>query len=184
MLLAGLLTASGCSSLHVQHHMYRGYLGDQITQAVCVLQSTGGSGVSGWVQFTQQEDGILITAEVDGLAPGKHGFHIHELGDLRQGDGSGCAGHYNPTKQRHGNPKWSVRHVGDLGNLEADANGHASYSRVDALLHLTGPFTISGRSIIVHADEDDFASQPTGNAGARVAQGTIGIAEIGTKFEK
>ncbi len=147
------------------------------TQAVCVLHPTEGNDVSGIVTFTKTAEGIEVVAKVSGLTPGKHGFHVHELGDCSVADGTSAGGHFNPEGTKHGAPSDNARHIGDLGNLEADDEGNAHYERTDTFLALSGPHSIVGRAIIVHAGEDDLTSQPTGAAGARVACGVIGITE-------
>jgi superoxide dismutase, Cu-Zn family len=149
---------------------------ENITHAVAVLHPTYGNNVSGEVRFSEVEGGVRVTAELRGLKPGKHGFHIHALGDCSAPDGTSSGGHYNPMGKAHGGPDSAERHVGDLGNITADKSGRASYDRVDRYLSLKGPYSIVGHAVIVHAGEDDFVSQPTGNAGARVACGVIGIA--------
>jgi Cu-Zn family superoxide dismutase len=146
------------------------------TKAVCMVQPLSGSKVTGKVTFTQQADGVEVEAEFTGLTPGKHGFHVHEFGDCSKMDGSCAGGHFNPDKMKHGAPDAAERHVGDLGNIEADADGKATYKRVDTMISLSGPHSILGRAIIVHANPDDY-SQPTGNAGGRVGCGVIGIAD-------
>lgn len=152
-------------------------VGRKTTRAIVQLYGTkGNEKTTGIVKFTQQADGVLVEATVTGLAPGKHGFHIHELGDATCADGKCTKGHWNPTGARHGGPDSDERHHGDLGNLEAGADGKATYKRIDKLIQLNGEHSIIGRAIIVHAGADDLTSQPTGAAGARVAQGVIGIA--------
>lgn len=151
--------------------------GDEIQKAVCVLYPTKGNETGGIVTFIQTKDGVKIVADVEGLTPGKHGFHIHQYGDISAPDGTSTGGHFNPTNKKHGSPDAEERHVGDLGNLIADDNGRAHYERLDKVISLNGPNSIIGRGIIVHAGEDDFVTQPTGNAGARVADGVIGIAK-------
>ncbi len=148
----------------------------EISRAVAVLRPTEGSEVEGVVQFTRTAEGIRIEATVSGLTPGRHGFHIHAWGDCSAPDATSAGGHFNPTGQSHGAPDSPTRHVGDLGNLEAGENGLASYSRVDTVVAFSGPRSIIGRAVIVHAAEDDLTSQPTGNAGGRLACGVIGIA--------
>jgi superoxide dismutase, Cu-Zn family len=146
------------------------------TKAVCVVHALGNSGVQGKVTFTQRADGVEVMAELTGLTPGKHGFHVHEFGDCSKMDGTSAGGHFNPEGMPHGGPDSAQRHVGDFGNVEAGASGKAVYKRVDHLIALSGPHSIIGRSIIVHAGADDLTSQPSGNAGARVGCGVIGIA--------
>lgn len=149
----------------------------EITKAICVLQPTEGNDVTGTVTFTKTSSGISIVADVNGLTPGKHGFHIHQYGDVSALDGTSAGGHFNPDGTQHGGPNATVRHVGDLGNIEADDSGHAHLEMTDQMISLNGAHSIIGRAIIVHAGEDDLTSQPTGAAGSRVAYGVIGIGQ-------
>jgi len=153
----------------------------EISRAVAVLHPTEGNQVEGVVHFTRTAEGIRIEATVSGLTPGRHGFHIHEWGDCSAPDATSAGGHFNPTGQPHGAPDSAARHVGDLGNLEAGEDRMASYSRVDTVVAFSGPRSIIGRAVIVHAAEDDLTSQPTGNAGGRLACGVIGIAAPATE---
>jgi Cu-Zn family superoxide dismutase len=144
--------------------------------AVCELAPTAGNQVEGTVTFTPGPDGITVRAVVTGLTPGLHGFHIHEFGDCSAPDGSSAGGHLNPDGMPHGGPDSPQRHEGDLGNLEADSTGTAHYERTDRHIALEGETSIIGHAIIVHAQADDFTTQPTGAAGARVACGVIQVA--------
>lgn len=144
-----------------------------VTSAVVVLKPASDSKVEGTVKFTAVADGVKIIADVKNLKPGKHGFHVHEHGDCSAHDGSSAGGHYNPTKTKHGGPDSAERHAGDFGNLEANEHGVAHYERVDYMITLNGTLSIVGKSIVVHADEDDLKTQPTGNSGARIACGVI-----------
>jgi superoxide dismutase, Cu-Zn family len=146
-------------------------------KAVAVLHAASGSHVTGTVTFTKIDDGVRVVADVEGLTPGEHGFHIHEFGDCSAADATSAGGHFNPAKHPHAGPDAEMRHEGDLGNLIADASGKAHYGRVDKELKLAGEHSILGRSVIVHEKVDDFKTQPTGNAGARVACGVIGAAK-------
>jgi len=149
-----------------------------IQGAICVLYPTQGSTVTGTVTFTKTEGGIKVVADLQGFqGAGKHGFHIHEYGDCSAPDGTSAGGHYNPAMVSHGAPTDKTRHEGDMGNIEADATGKAHLEYVDPMLTFTGPNSIIGRSIIVHKNEDDMKTQPTGNAGPRVACGVIGVAK-------
>jgi Cu-Zn family superoxide dismutase len=143
--------------------------------AVAVLFPTEGNHVQGVIRFARVPTGVRVTGLVSGLKPGRHGFHVHEFGDTTSRDGTAAGGHFNPGNKAHGAPDDGARHVGDLGNITADAEGNAAINFVDATLSLDGPNSIIGRSIVVHADPDDMTTQPTGNAGARVAVGVIGI---------
>ena len=145
-------------------------------KAVAILQSTSGSQVKGTVTFTKVGDGIRVEGEISGLTPGKHGFHVHEFGDTSSADGKSAGGHFNPAGEQHGAPDASAHHAGDLGNIEAGADGRSKFAFTDKTLTLEGDKTILGRGLVVHAKEDDLKTQPTGNAGDRVAVGVIGVA--------
>lgn len=146
-----------------------------VKQATAVMNPTQGSKVQGVVHFAQDGKAVRITVNIEGLSPGPHAFHIHEFGDCSSPDANSAGGHFNPTDMPHGGPKAEMRHVGDLGNIEADKNGLARLELTDTVLSLEGPKSIIGRSVIVHAQTDDFKTQPSGAAGARVACGVIGI---------
>lgn len=149
----------------------------EVARAVAVLNPTENSQVRGLVTFTKVGSEIRVVADVTGLTPGKHGFHIHEFGDCSAKDGTSAGGHFNPATQPHGAPTDTQRHVGDLGNLEAGADGKAHLEWADSKLALGGVSSIIGRGVIVHASIDDLKTQPTGNAGARLACGSIGVAK-------
>ena len=135
---------------------------------------------TGVIEFEQAtpESPTVITYNVTGLAPGPHGFHVHEFADFSNGCAS-AGPHYNPHGKTHGAPCDEERHAGDLGNIVADDSGKASGSMTDALIQLSGEFSVIGRSVMVHADADDLGkgghelSSTTGNAGARIACGEI-----------
>ena len=148
-------------------------------RAVAELIPTEGNETTGTVTFTSQAGGILVTVAAKGLTPGLHGFHIHEHGDCSALDAASAGGHFNPDGTPHGAPEnpSAQRHMGDLGNLEAGQDGTAHYENTDSLLSLTGPNSIVGKAVIVHAQPDDFTSQPTGNAGPRIACGVIEVRE-------
>ncbi len=138
---------------------------------------TAGSKVSGTVTFTAAGEGVRVVAELSGLTPGKHGFHIHEFGDCSDPKAESAGGHYNPNKHPHAGHDATDRHVGDMGNIEADSSGKA---RLDVTLKdvsLNDDDGIVGRAVIVHEKEDDLKTQPTGNAGGRLACGVIGVAK-------
>lgn len=150
---------------------------DSINSAIAVLYPTEGNQVDGTVIFTKTADGVKVVADIEGLTPGKHGFHIHEYGDCSSSDGTSAGGHFNPGQMPHGAPTDQNRHEGDIGNITADSSGVAHLEWTDKGMTLSGPNSIIGRSVIVHAKEDDLKTQPTGNAGPRVACGVIGIAK-------
>jgi len=147
-------------------------------RAVAVLK---GPEVQGTIWFTEAGDTVKITGELTGLKEGNHGFHVHEYGDSTNGCISAGA-HFNPYKKEHGGPSDTVRHVGDLGNVVAGADGKAAVDITDHLIKLEGECNVIGRSLVIHADPDDLGkgghelSKTTGNAGARSACGVIGRA--------
>lgn len=151
-----------------------------IKQAVAVMYPTAGQQCRGVVRFSQEGDTIKVLADLEGLNPGqKHAFHIHEFGDCTAPDAMTAGGHYNPEGHPHGLPDAAHRHAGDLGNLQADNSGKAHYEVTVTNLSIQGSKNpILGRAVIVHAKPDD-ASQPAGNAGARIACGVIGLANTG-----
>lgn len=163
---AGLLFGAGPAPVAAHENMMT---------STAVLAATSGSSVSGSLKFRESKDRVVhISGTVEGLTPGKHGFHIHVNGNCDSPDGMSAGGHYAPTGGRHGAPGSKDRHLGDLGNIEADADGRAA---VDVTAHgisiaLMGAASVDGRSIVIHAREDDF-SDPAGNSGARVACGVI-----------
>lgn len=149
-------------------------------EAVAVLDN---GPVTGTVRFVEEGSKVKISVDLKGLVPNKkHGFHVHEYGDLTEGCQSACA-HFNPFKKTHGGPDSKERHVGDLGNVRADKNGKAKYSFYDSMIKLRGKCNIIGRSIVVHADTDDLGlggnaeSLKTGNAGKRLSCAVIGHAK-------
>lgn len=149
----------------------------EINKAVAVLQPLNGSEVTGIAYFNMKDEIMEIIADVEGLPPGNHGFHIHEFGDMRiNGYEIYLGGHYNPDSSEHGGPVGEVRHAGDLGNLYPSADGDTYYKKELLGLTITGKNSILGRSIVIHELEDDFESQPSGNSGKKIAAGVIGIA--------
>jgi len=160
-----------------QHMNMPASAGTPAQKAICVLYATQGNSVSGTVTFTKVAEGVKVVADLSGLTPGKHGFHIHEFGDCSSPDGTSAGGHFNPSGSPHGAPMDMSRHAGDMGNIEAGADGKAHVEYIDAHMNFEGPNSIMGRSVIVHAKEDDMKTQPTGNAGPRIACGVIGVSK-------
>ena len=144
-------------------------------QAVADLQPTKGNTAKGTATFTQVGDRVRVHAVVTGLAPGsEHGFHVHEVGDCSSGDGMSTKGHFNPYGKPHAHFSTSERHAGDLPALKADASGRAEVTvELDVLTVAAGPASVVGRGLIVHAQPDDYRTQPTGNAGGRIACAVI-----------
>eukprot|EP00898_Chlorokybus_atmophyticus_P000854 jgi/Chlat1/176/Chrsp1S03249 len=153
-------------------------------QALAAM-TTGDGSVDGYVLFTQQagRKPCIVEAFLTGLTPGKHGWHVHEFGNLTQVCNS-TGNHYNPTGSVHGDINEIPSHVGDLGNLIADENGNANFTAYARRLRLTGGRSIIGRAIVIHGGEDDLGrggnatSLINGNSGARIACGVIGVLDV------
>jgi Cu-Zn family superoxide dismutase len=146
----------------------------QAQTATATLKPTAGNTVAGTVTFTQKGDKVLVEAKVSGLAPGGHGFHVHEKGDCSAADGSSAGGHFNPTGRPHGDPAAADHHAGDMPMLRADAGGNATLSAELGVIAVgSGATDIVGKSVVIHKDADDFKTQPAGNSGPRVACGVI-----------
>ncbi|WP_413559513.1 superoxide dismutase family protein [Bdellovibrio sp. HCB209] len=142
------------------------------TKAQAVLKTAAkGSKVKGMVHFTEENGEIKVETMIEGMKPGPHGFHIHEVGTC-EGDFTSAGGHFNPSGKKHGAATAEERHVGDLGNLMADRKGKGN-TTITMKGSLSGPEGIIGKSIIVHKNKDDMKSQPAGNAGPRDACGVI-----------
>ncbi|HPF11333.1 MAG TPA: superoxide dismutase family protein [Flavobacteriaceae bacterium] len=141
------------------------------------LASKSGSTAMGKVSFVEENGQVTFTARLYGLKPGIHAIHIHEKADCTAEDGTSSGGHWNPTFQPHG--KWGDAggyHLGDIGNFEANENGEGSITlTTDQWCIGCGDANkdVLGKAIIVHEGADDFTSQPSGNAGARVSCGGI-----------
>jgi Cu-Zn family superoxide dismutase len=181
--LAGL----GCASDHNHHDQTASRsvvraadMGEEIKDAVAVVHGTKGHEmVMGVVHFMDTGSGVKVTADIDGLAPGsEHGFHIHQFGDCTDMEKAmSTGGHYNPEKHQHGKAGEAMSHVGDMGNIKADDKGHAHVEVTLSAATISGKNAILGRGVIVHEKADDY-SQPTGNAGGRIACGVIGVAQV------
>lgn len=146
-------------------------------ELISVLQPTKGNTAAGVVRFKTLPDGkIEVSGEVRGLqSNSEHGFHIHQYGDLTSEDGSSLGDHYDPLHMQHALPHTEQRHAGDFGNIKANADGVADIKIVVDNISLSGQKNpILGRGLVVHAKPDD-GGQPSGNAGARIAVGVIGV---------
>ena len=141
--------------------------------ATATLNPTAGNTAAGTVTFTQKGDKVAVVANVTGLSPGPHGFHIHEKGDCSAPDAMSAGGHFNPGGKPHGDPGAADHHAGDMPQLVADVSGKATLSAELSPITIGGANGIVGKSVVVHKDADDFKTQPTGNSGARVACGVV-----------
>ena len=148
--------------------------------ATAQLTATQGNKVTGTVTFEPAGDGLHVTAHIEGLTPGEHGFHLHQNGDCSAPDGSSAGDHWNPTQQPHGAPDAPQHHSGDLGNITADASGMAHVDKTVHGVGLSGMQSVVGHAVIVHGKADDLKTQPSGNAGPRVACGVVGGGSAGT----
>ena len=150
-----------------------------VTQARATIEPLGDSGLSGTVTFARSAQGVRLTYNIVGLEPGRYGFHVHENGSCEDGDdgtpGGAAGGHFNPAGAPHGAPDRvaTARHAGDLGNLYVLPDSSAVGTFGDPLAELEGENSIIGRALMIHAEEDDFTTQPTGNAGPRIGCGVI-----------
>jgi Cu-Zn family superoxide dismutase len=164
LLAVAALALAGCQSIPAS-----------APRATADLQPTRGNRASGTAHFYQLDGKVRVIAKVAGLVPGReHGFHVHEVGDCGSGDGMSTRGHFNPLKKPHAHFSAPERHAGDLPALAADASGVGALdATLDVITVTPGPTSIVGRGLIVHADPDDYRTQPTGNAGARIACAVI-----------
>ncbi len=143
--------------------------------AIAVIKSVEDNNVSGQISFIKDEMGIKIIADVNGLSPGKHGFHLHTFGDCTNLTDGSAGEIFNPFNKNHGGPDKREHKLGDFKNLTADNSGHAHLEWIDIDLDLDGPLSIIGRSILIHENEDDHLAQPDGNSGPVIAYAVIGL---------
>lgn len=143
--------------------------------ATAKLEPTRGNTTAGTVSFVQAGDMVKVSGTITGLKPGaEHGFHVHEKGDCSSGDGMSTGGHFNPGGKPHGNHGMGDHHAGDLPSLKADASGTAKFSFDSRTIRVgSADNNIVGKGLIVHRDPDDYKTQPTGNAGPRLACAVI-----------
>jgi len=164
--LAAAALLAGCQSMSTPEEPLR---------ATAALQPTKGNKAFGEATFEQVGNKVRVIVFAQGLKPdADHGFHIHEAGDCSSGDGMSAKGHFNPHGKPHGDPKSAERHAGDLPALKAGKDGRAKVDvEMDVITLTAGPANVVGKGLIIHADPDDYKTQPTGNAGARLACGVI-----------
>ncbi|GAB2499207.1 superoxide dismutase family protein [Arenimonas alkanexedens] len=144
------------------------------------LAAVGDSGAGGELMFNVDNGGVRVTGTITGLPAGStHGFHVHEFGDCSAPDATSAGGHFNPAQQPHGNREaGGEHHAGDIPNQVAGENGEATVDQMLTGLEIGsgGANDIIGKGVIVHAKADDYATQPTGDAGGRIACGVIELA--------
>ena len=148
--------------------------GDEI-HAVAEIMPTSGNEARGAIRLSGGNGTVKIAGSVTGLEPGAHGLHIHEFGDCSAPDASSAGEHFNPHDDPHGSPRdlEDAHHVGDLGNITVNEQGAAEIDVEDNEIELSGPESVIGKAMVVHSDQDDFESQPSGNSGARIGCGEI-----------
>lgn len=165
---------------------------DQMTialaaQARVQLQPVQDSGVSGELKFDPGGGAVRLHGTIEGLAPGSvHGFHLHETGDCSAPDATSAGGHFNPEQMQHGDRTTpGPHHAGDMPNLTAGDGGTAAVDvRLEGLtIGDGGSHDVVGRAVIVHAQADDYATQPTGNAGARIACGVVELSQPAPDYQ-
>jgi Cu-Zn family superoxide dismutase len=138
-----------------------------------------GSGAQiGWALLTEDSAGRLhLDVQVDGIAPGRHGIHLHAVGSCVGPAFASAGGHHNPLGATHGLGSPTGAHAGDLPNLEVNVAGRGHLDAVSDRATLSmGPVSLldaDGSAIIIHAAEDDQVTNPTGNSGARIACGVV-----------
>jgi superoxide dismutase, Cu-Zn family len=146
---------------------------DSSTNKITItLNPKSGSTVNGIATFIEKNGEVTFKATMTGLKPGIHAIHIHEKADCSAADATSTGGHWNPDFKKHG--KWTdtEHHKGDIGNFTADANGNGTISLKTnewCIGCADETKNILNKAIIVHANPDDFVTQPTGNAGGRIA---------------
>src|SRR5690606_10592314 len=141
-----------------------------------ILSATEGNSVTGEITFVAVDGGVAISGQVNGLPPNsEHGFHVHDTGDCSAPDATSAGGHFHPAGAAHRPAAPAGHHARGTDNLVADDTGVAVVDpRLEGATLADGaPTDILDRAVIVHADPDDYATQPTGNAGARLACGVI-----------
>ena len=133
--------------------------------------------VIGLATFSEAAGGVQLRTQVQNLPPGVHGIHIHAVGRCDSPDFMSAGPHFNPTNRQHGSRNPQGPHAGDLPNLTVDANGAATYQATSVPVTLgpgaNGLLDADGSALVIHADPDDEATDPTGNSGGRIACGVI-----------
>lgn len=147
-----------------------------VTKAKAVIYNQNGKKI-GVVKLTQSKKGVTLNIDVKKLSPGPHGFHFHEVAKCDGPDFKTAGGHFNPNHKEHGMQNQKGYHAGDLANLEVTENGKAKGMLFNDDVTLAAGenslFHPGGTSLIIHAGEDDYATDPSGNSGARIACGVV-----------
>lgn len=174
ILSAAVFALAACASPREEGSATQQESADKAASAVMAAKS--GSQVAGTLEMMTMGKGVHVMGTLTGLTPNQSfGFHVHEKGDCSAADATSAGGHFNPTGQPHGSAESNAHHAGDMDNIKSDANGTARVSfHIENVGLGDGSATdINGRALIVHAKPDDYTSQPSGNAGDRIACGVI-----------
>jgi Cu-Zn family superoxide dismutase len=147
--------------------------------SIAAAQLSGPGGATGVISFTAGADGVHVVARVEGAPAGVHGFHLHAGGSCEAPDFKSAGDHFNPANMPHGAPNVSQHHAGDFGNIEvaADGTGHLDLVTADLSVSTGGANDVIGKAVILHGGKDDLTTQPSGNAGPRIACGVVQTAE-------
>jgi len=144
--------------------------------AVAAIEARSGSSLTGIAKFVQNGDAVHVTVDVSNATPGTHAVHLHEKGDCSAPDATSAGGHFNPGHMEHGSPDAAAHHAGDFGNMTVGEEGHGHIELDTTMLTvLPGDRSVVGRAVVVHANEDDMHTQPTGNAGGRIGCGVVAV---------
>ncbi len=148
--------------------------------ATATLSPTSNSTAQGTVQFHEKADGAVeVEVKLTGVPPGVHGFHVHDKGDCGD-NGNAAGGHFNPMGTPHAGPATATHHAGDFGNVTAGANGEVRTRFTTRSITVSeGSASAVGHAVILHANPDDLMTQPTGNAGGRIACGVVTLQAVG-----
>jgi Cu-Zn family superoxide dismutase len=148
---------------------------DAPAQARAKIEPRSGSTVTGTATFTELPGGaVKAVVRIEKAPPGMHGLHVHEKGDCSDPEAKSAGGHFNPSTMPHAGPMDKEHHAGDLGNIEIAADGTGSLTIETRMLTVgPGPNSVVGKAVIFHEKPDDLKTQPTGNAGSRLACGVV-----------
>lgn len=147
--------------------------------AMATMAPTANQTAKGTVHFTELGDGSVdVSVDLTNVPPGTHGFHVHDKGDCGD-NGNAAGGHFNPTAAQHGAPNATSHHAGDFGNVTADASGNVK-TKFNTRAVTVSPSSSSavGHAVVLHGKEDDLTTQPTGNAGPRIACGVVTLMDM------
>jgi len=163
--------AAGCNSMTTSTPAASSSM-SSMPMASATLSPTTGNTANGMVHFMELSNGaVQVEVNLSNVPPGVHGFHVHDKGECGA-DGMAAGGHFNPATTNHGAPTATPHHAGDFGNVTADAAGNVKVTFATRSISVSaGANSVVGHAVILHANPDDLVTQPTGNAGGRIACG-------------